>query len=65
MMLLLMLAAAAREADMLAEPFHMAPDIYWRPERHELEIQKLFRRAPLLLGHAGMLPKSANPRASA
>lgn len=53
-------SAEAREADMLAEPFHMAPDIYWRPERHELEIQKLFRRAPLLLGHAGMLPKAGD-----
>lgn len=53
-------SAEAREADMLAEPFHMAPDIYWRPERHRLETDRLFRRAPLLLGHAGMLPRAGD-----
>lgn len=53
-------SAEAREADLLAEPFHLKPDIYWRPERYGLEIERVFRRAPLVLGHASMLPHPAD-----
>jgi Rieske 2Fe-2S family protein len=46
--------------ELAAEPFHMTPDVYWRPERHALEIERVFRRAPLVLGHAGMLPRAGD-----
>lgn len=43
-----------------AEPFHMPPDIYWRPERHALEVERVFRRAPLVLGHAAILARAGD-----
>lgn len=43
-----------------AYPFEIAPEVYWRPERFALEQARIFRRAPLVLGHAAMLPKAGD-----
>ncbi|PJI37303.1 SRPBCC family protein [Ferrovibrio sp.] len=56
-----LLALVRRERDEnLAQPFYIRPNIYWRPERLQLEMQRVFRRAPLVLGHAAMLPKAGD-----
>jgi Rieske 2Fe-2S family protein len=56
-----LLALVRRERDEnLAQPFFIKPDIYWRPERLQLERQRVFQRAPLVLGHAAMLPKAGD-----
>lgn len=56
-----LLALVRRERDEnLAQPFYIKPDIYWRPERLQLEMQKVFRRAPLVLGHAAQIPKAGD-----
>ncbi len=47
----------AQRCDMLDEPFHIEPGVYWRPERYASEVERVFRRAPLVLGHASQLPK--------
>jgi len=38
-------------------PFHMPPEVYTGTARYAREIDTVFRRAPLVLGHAGLLPK--------
>jgi glycine betaine catabolism A len=38
-------------------PFHIAPEVYVGAQRYAREIETVFRRAPLVLGHAAMLPK--------
>jgi Rieske 2Fe-2S family protein len=52
-----LLALAGRGAGQMGErPFHVQSDIYCDPARHELERARVFRRLPLVLGHAAMLP---------
>lgn len=41
-------------------PFHIAPEVYAGAARYAREIETVFRRAPLVLGHAAMLPKSGD-----
>ncbi|MEK9970423.1 MAG: SRPBCC family protein [Ferrovibrio sp.] len=56
-----LLALVRRERDEgLPQPFHIKPEIYWRPERLQLELERVFRRAPLLLGHAAQIPRAGD-----
>lgn len=50
-------ALAERGAcEMTDRPFQIQSDIYCDPARLELERSRVFRRLPLVLGHAAMLP---------
>lgn len=41
-------------------PFHIAPEVYVGADRYAREIATVFRRAPLVLGHAAMLPNAGD-----
>jgi len=44
----------------LAKPFHIAPEIYFDAGRAKAELDKLFHRLPLVLGHESALPKAGD-----
>ncbi len=48
---------AEERQSLLPQPFQIAPEVYADPARARLELDRLFQRLPLVLGHDSLLPR--------